>query len=145
MAICDSNCTFRVVDIGSFGSNSDAGIFESSAMGRAFKGDAVDKIVKAAVCLHNFLKIENDRASENHRQYCPPNSVEHDNDDGRIQAGEWRNITGDALITMSKTRAHSAVREAYCNCEKLAEYLVTPAGEVPRHWDYIRRGQHRDQ
>ena len=36
MAICDARYVFTLVDIGSYGSNNDSGIFRESAMGKTF-------------------------------------------------------------------------------------------------------------
>ena len=36
MAICDACYIFSLVDIGSFGSNNDSGVFRNSPMGKAF-------------------------------------------------------------------------------------------------------------
>ena len=36
MAICDARYVFILVDVGSYGSNNDSGIFRKSAMGKAF-------------------------------------------------------------------------------------------------------------
>ena len=36
MAICDARYVFTLVDVGSYGSNNDSGIFRKSAMGKAF-------------------------------------------------------------------------------------------------------------
>ncbi|XP_011689337.1 PREDICTED: uncharacterized protein LOC105450915 [Wasmannia auropunctata] len=48
----------------------------------------VDKIVMASVCLHNFLKTENDALPTRHRLYCPPNFVDSESQNGDVVPGE---------------------------------------------------------
>ena len=36
MAICDTRYVFTLIDIGSYGSNNDSGVFRNSKMGQAF-------------------------------------------------------------------------------------------------------------
>ncbi|XP_024876786.1 protein ALP1-like [Temnothorax curvispinosus] len=48
----------------------------------------VDKIVMACVCLHNFLKTENDALPVRHRLYCPPNFVDSKSENGDVVPGE---------------------------------------------------------
>jgi hypothetical protein len=56
--------------------------------------ETVDNIVKAAVCLHNFLKrIEANSAK---KTYCPPSYVDHDVNN-EVQPGEWRNDVPEGL------------------------------------------------
>ena len=42
MAICDARYIFTLVDIGSYGSNNDSGVFRNSAMGKAFFNDEMN-------------------------------------------------------------------------------------------------------
>ena len=50
---------------------------------------AVDEIVKATTCLHNYLK-STDFKETSERQYVPPNFIDRDGDDGNIIPGEWQ-------------------------------------------------------
>lgn len=57
----------------------------------------VDAIVKATVCLHNFLqKKSNERREEDQNSYCPSTLVDHENDNG-FQPGQWRTMQMQGL------------------------------------------------
>ena len=96
-----------------------------------------DKIVKATVCLHNFLRQTNSAA------YCPTGFVDSEDKSGGIKDGEWRNIVGEdgsngALRTLPLprgTRYSSAATQAR---ETLKEYVNSEHGSVTWQWDYIR-------
>lgn len=100
---------------------------------------SVDSIVMACICLHNFLKTENDELPVHNRTYCPPNFVDSESQSGEIYLGEWRN-EGESFQGLAPTSAHRATTEAYKQRDTLAHYLVTPEGEVPWQYTYIRRG-----
>ena len=51
MVICDARYIFTLVDIGSFGSNNNSGVFRNSPMGQAFSNDGMSLTV--AVCLED--------------------------------------------------------------------------------------------
>ena len=51
MAICDAPYIFSLVNIGSFGSNNDSGMFHNSAMGKAFFNDKMS--LPVAECLED--------------------------------------------------------------------------------------------
>lgn len=228
MAACDHNYMFTLVDVGSYGGNSDGGIFTSSDIHSAleeetlnlpkgtanlpgsnvklpcfFLGDSgfpisttmmrlysgkllderkkifnyrlsrarrtientfgilssrwriyrkpitmnpkyVDSIIMATVCLHNFIKSEEDRVQMNDRIYCPPNFVDSEDTAGNIIPGEWRRYTDNALTNIPATSAHHATTIAYKQREKLADYFLSPLGEVPWQYEYVQRGQHCD-
>ena len=52
MANCDACYIFSLVDIGSFGSNNDSGVFRYSPMGKAFFNDEIS--LPVAECLENL-------------------------------------------------------------------------------------------
>lgn len=104
-----------------------------------------DKIILSTVCLHNFLKSIEDQQTPMNRFYCPPNYVDGENNNGEIINGAWREINDMPLRDLVPTNGRRATMEAYAQRETLANYFLTPAGEVPWQHDYIRRGQNRDQ
>lgn len=105
----------------------------------------VDNVVMATVCLHNFIKSEEDHIQGNERVYCPPNFVDSEDTAGNFIPGEWRRYGDDnALTDIPPTSAHHATTIAYKQRDKLADYFLTTPGEVPWQYEYVRRGQHCD-
>lgn len=100
---------------------------------------SVDKIIMAAICLHNYLKTINDLRPIENRIYCPPNFIDIEETNGNIIPGTWRN-EDECLEHVRPTTAHNVTREAYKQRDVIAEYLLTPAGSVPWQDDYICRG-----
>ncbi|KMQ87716.1 nuclease harbi1-like protein [Lasius niger] len=104
----------------------------------------IDMIVMATVCLHNLIKSEENLVKAKDRIYCPPHSVDSEDSEGNIIPGEWRQYTENALRDIPPTSKHHATTIAYKQRDKVADYFLTPPGEVPWQYDYVRRGQHRD-
>lgn len=52
--------------------------------------------------------------------------------------------TENALRDIPPTSKHHATTIAYKQRDKVADYFLTLPGEVPWQYDYVRRGQHRD-
>jgi len=104
----------------------------------------VDNIVIACVCLHNFLKTENDALLVRHRIYCPANFVDSESQNGDTVPGEWRNEISEAFRNLAPSSAHRATKEAYNQKDSLANFFLIPKGEVPWQYTYIRRGFNSD-
>lgn len=94
----------------------------------------------ATICLHNFLKTLNDLRPAENRIYCPPNFVDIEQPDGSIIPGTWRNENTRDVECIKPTTAHRSTMEAYKQRDSIADYLLTPAGEVPWQNEYVRRG-----
>lgn len=104
-----------------------------------------DKIILSTVGLHNFLKSIDDQQVPMNRFYCPPNYVDGDNNNGEIINGAWQEINDIPLQNLVPTNACRATMEAYAEQETFANYFLTPAGEVPWQYNYVRKGRNRDQ
>ena len=189
MAMCDAKYCFTLVDVGNYGKDNDAQIFNNSAMGRAFlnnemhiplpnsinghslpyvivadeifglkpwlmkpfpgkdltETDAifnyrlsrarrtienafgivtarwpiflqpikanpplVDMIVKARLCLHNYLRLTDNA------QYVPSGFVDSEDSSGEIIPGDWRSLVNTgALLSTSTGRAFKIL----CKCK----------------------------
>lgn len=101
----------------------------------------VDNIIMTCICLHNFLKIENDLLPSQNRRYCPINFVDVESENGEIRNGEWRNETSEERTNLRPTCAHRATREAYNQRNSLANYFLILAGEIPWQYAHIPRLQ----
>lgn len=104
----------------------------------------VNMIVMATICLHNFIKSEEHRMHANDRVYCPPYYTDSEDSEGNIIPGEWRRCTENSLQDIPFTSRHHGATIAYKQRDKLAEYFLTSSGQLPWQYDYVRRGQHRD-
>lgn len=223
MAICDARYIFTLVDIGSYGSNNDSGVFRHSEIGKAFfnnemnlplphaiqeaptlgkipyflVGDEAfplqtwlmrpfpgrelpeermifnyrlsrarrvienafgilsarwriflqpiqsnvessDLIVRATICLHNFLR-QTDSAG-----YCPVGFVDTFDSTGRIKEGEWRHIVrnnrqGEVLLNdLPAVRGSRPPTSAVEVRESMKAYVNSMEGSVPWQWEHIR-------
>lgn len=91
------------------------------------------------MCLHNYLKSLEEQQSAINRFYCPPNFIDNENN-GQVINGTWRE--NDIHIpSIQPCSARRATVEAYEQRDKLADYFVTPEGEIPWQYEYVRRGQ----
>lgn len=93
-------------------------------------------IVKALICLHNFIMITDEEMSEmpNARLYCPPNFVDHMDQEN----GEWRNNIGNNVVLDDITRfgSNNASRRATEQRDILKDYFLSPTGEAQAPWQY---------
>lgn len=105
--------------------------------------ETVDKIIMSTVCLHNFLKNRDEQLPAMNRMYCPPNLIDSENDHGEIIDGTWRN--NELQIQGLPINARRGTVEAYEQRDLLANYFLTVQGEVPWQYEYIRRGNNRDE
>lgn len=54
-----------------------------------------EDIIKALVCLHNFIMSSNNESAS---QYCPPDWVDVEDENGLIHDGRWRTIGSGAFF-----------------------------------------------
>lgn len=103
--------------------------------------DAVDKIILATVCLHNFLKAR-DEVLAPARRYCPPQFIDWEDENGVIQPGGWRQMQGSCFEDIPAAPLRHAPENAIQMRDTLAEYFLTPEGKVTWQYDYIRYRNH---
>ena len=222
MAICDARYVFTLVDIGSYGSNNDSGVFRNSSMEKAFFNEEMglpapdhlnnapqfgrvpyflvgdeafplppwllrpypgqgipedkvifnyrlstarrvienafgilaarwrvfmqpiqssvektDLIVKATICLPNFLRQTNSAG------YCPAGFADSWDETGNIKEGEWRNIIGERQGVMLKNniapvRGSRPLASALEVRNVVNSYVNSLEGSVPWQWDHVR-------
>lgn len=96
------------------------------------------------MCLHNYLKSKNDEKSSQYQRYCPRQYVDDESADRNIIAGDWRNNTDNNNLQCLPHGPHRTATDAYEMRNILASYFLTPAGEVPWQYEYVRRGQYND-
>lgn len=79
-----------------------------------FMPSNVEKIVKATVTLHNFIKL-------NDVTYCPPAMVDH-YENGRLVSGLWR-VEVEPLPSANLRASNFATSSAFQMRDNLSEYL----------------------
>ena len=88
----------------------------------------VEMIMKAGVCLHNYLRL-----TEN-AHYIPDGFMDSENDSGNVHPGDWRAIvTGDtsALVNIGRVGSNNYSVEAK---DVRENYFNSPSGSVS--WQY---------
>ena len=94
----------------------------------------VDAIVKATLCLHNYLCM-----TEN-AQYIPTGFVDCDSSSG-MKEGEWRNIVRGAnsgFQNMSRTGSPNYSIDAKATRDNFCEYVNSEDGALPWQLDHVR-------
>lgn len=104
---------------------------------------AVDQIVISTVCLHNFLKTQDEKCVPEKRLYCPSHFIDSELENGKIIGGTWRDEQMQSQ-QIRPTNAHRATRNAIEQRDILGDYFVSQAGEIPWQYDYVRRGTHAE-
>ena len=85
--------------------------------------EKVEKLVLAAICLHNFLLDT---------QPMPLNLVDQEDDQHRVIPGTWRQDTGAALQDPAPTTTRNYALAAKVQRDMLKTYFSSPEGRV--HW-----------
>lgn len=93
-----------------------------------------EKIVAACIHLHNFLR----RSSTSRGSYTPTGTFDsEDKDTGEIIPGAWRREVGSKENFASiKTKPSNSSQEAQHVRNELADYFMTPEGQVPWQQNY---------
>ena len=100
--------------------------------------ETAEAITKAAVCLHNFLRLTQCAG------YCPTGFVDSELDNGVIKPGEWRSQVardsnaGGAVININPLRGRRNLQSAIEVREALMKYFLSNNGSLPWQWDYVR-------
>ena len=97
-------------------------------------------IVLATVCLHNFIMKQEGHA-QSFKQYCLPTYVDHVNENGDWEPGEWR---GEArknnFQDLGRCGGNRPALGAIQQRDMLAQYFLSEAGSVEWQWRSTFRG-----
>lgn len=102
----------------------------------------VELIVKACVCLHNFLKL----SAEDSNKYCPPTFIDTENQNHQIIPGDWRREVEDkcAIRRMGRVGANNSPQRIREQRDELAKWLSeTEQGSVPWQDTMVNMGGER--
>ena len=95
--------------------------------------EKVEKIILAAVALHNYLR-QTDNAN-----YTPVGFVDSENDSGEITEGQWRSkIDGNILQPVNRVRNSRYTNTALQTGQELSKFLMNE-GSVSWQLKYIKR------
>lgn len=95
-----------------------------------------DVLVSSTVCLHNFVSREEAAINRHTRYNEEPCEADKENP-------HWRPLAPVNMNGRVPLRGPSAA-EALQQRELLSNYFLTPQGEVPWQYEYVRRGQFQD-
>ena len=96
-----------------------------------------DWIVKATICLHNFLRQANSTG------YCPTGFFDSYDEIGTIKEGEWRCLVSDnngatLLQEIPSVRGSHPTTSALEVRNIMKSYVNSMDGFVPWQWDHVR-------
>ena len=99
--------------------------------------EKTDRIVKAKIWLHNFLRQTNSAG------YCPTGFVDSYDETGTIEEGEWRRLIGDKngatlLQNIPTVRESRPTTSALKVRNIMKSYVNSIEGSVPWQWDHVR-------
>ncbi|KYN11014.1 hypothetical protein ALC57_16832, partial [Trachymyrmex cornetzi] len=90
----------------------------------------VEEIIKALVCLHNYIMTMEERLEPSERRYCAQNLIDRENADHEIMEGVWHGMTGAGTLfeNIRKMGRNSGTNAAKAQRDVLCEYFVTDVG-----------------
>ena len=98
--------------------------------------EKTDRIVKATISLHNFLRQTNSAG------YCPTGFVDSYCETGTIKEGKWRRLVGDnngaALLQDIPPVRGSHPTTSAVEVRNMKSYVNSMEGSVPWQWDHVR-------
>ena len=99
------------------------------------------KSVLAAIALHNWLKKHNDCQKSYGRLYCPPGYVDYEDCHGIVHKGVWRSDVSETglLVELNQVGTNNYTKVADKLRALMADFFVSPEGELPWQYDYVRR------
>lgn len=96
-----------------------------------------ETIVKATICLHNFLRQTNCAA------YCPSGFVDSWDDNREIREGEWRRLIIDSnnslLNDLPPIRGSRPKTNAVNVRNNLKSYVNSMEGSLSWQWEHVQR------
>lgn len=100
----------------------------------------VEDIVKAIVCLHNFLMMSEESVTPSEKAYCPTSLVDREGVDRSVIEGDWRNeIFTGAIIDVGRLGSNNPAVKADAQRNILRDYFCSDIGQVPWQWQRALR------
>lgn len=95
--------------------------------------ETANSIIKASVGLHNFIKEQERRMSDEAREYCASAFVDRLDSGGEVVGGGWRdNVSGNAALAGVRRRvgARNSTRHATDVRDVYRDYVNSNGGKV---------------
>lgn len=92
----------------------------------------VVEIVKATVCLHNFV-IDQESVIEAEKRYITSTTVDRENESGDLIPGDWRQDVNSNFNKVKRTSTNMYSRNAEIMREQLTHYFLNE-GAVSFQW-----------
>ncbi|XP_018371331.1 PREDICTED: uncharacterized protein LOC108766498 [Trachymyrmex cornetzi] len=109
-----------------------------------FYPENVDHIIKALICLHNFIMDDETQKPACTRLYCPPNFIDRENENHEIMEGAWRGLGDNSTLykDLVNMKGNSGTNAAKAQRNVFREYFVSEAGcnQVPWQFQSALRG-----
>ncbi|XP_071628653.1 uncharacterized protein [Temnothorax longispinosus] len=98
--------------------------------------ETTEDIVKAVVCLHNFLMISEDDLAPSERTYCPASMVDREGVYGDVIEGEWRrDIYRGPITDVGRLGSNNPTVRADAQRNILKDYFCSDIGQVDWQWE----------
>ena len=101
------------------------------------EAEKVTKITKAACALHNFLKISEAQNPASLRVYCPPGYIDHEDRQGNVIHGDWRQYDSSGLCAITHVGSNRFSKSAGDMRDTLKSYFSSSEGAVPWQQHHI--------
>lgn len=112
--------------------------------GCSFYPENVDHIIKALVCLHNFVMDDEEQRPASTRKYCPPNFIDMESENHEIMEGAWRGLIENSALyeNLLNMKGNSGTNAAKAQRNVFREYFVSKAGcnQAPWQFELALRG-----
>ena len=100
--------------------------------------DKVTNITKAACSLHNYLKISEACNTTSSQPSCPPGYIDHEDRDGNLVPGDWRQEAADGIRGISRLGSNTYFRSAAELRDTMMNFFISPEGAVPWQLNHVR-------
>lgn len=102
--------------------------------------ETAEDIVKAIVCLHNFLMVSEDDLAPLERTYCPASMLDRERVDGDVIEGDWRREMYRGPITdVGRLGSNNPTVRADAQRNILKDYFCSDIGQLDWQWEQALR------
>lgn len=101
--------------------------------------ETAEDIVKAIVCLHNFLMVSKDDVAPSERTYCPTFMLDRE-ENGNVIEGDWRReVYRGPIIDVGRLGSNNPTVRADAQRNILKDYFCSDIGQLDWQWEAALR------